>query len=84
MQIFNGPQSEPDYRAWLFSHPSGFVVNHRATTPVLHRATCPSITRETPPGGKNYTTSAKYCSDTRDELIEVENTTPEHCGMCNP
>lgn len=81
---------ENGYRAWLYAHPSGFVLNTdrrpRAAYLILHRATCETIA---PTPDRIWTGSyIKFCSDRREALEawakEKVGTWPRSCAQCEP
>jgi hypothetical protein len=80
------------YRAWLATHPDGYVVNisrsHNAATARVHHAGCRTINGQNPHGGAWTGPYLKVCAQ---QLAELEHWTSEHvgkpippCGTCHP
>lgn len=80
---------EAGYRAWLWSHLSGYVVNAERGInpgePILHRATCDTIT---PTPDRSFTKGyVKLCALKRFELDEWARSVDRRlrpCTFCDP
>jgi hypothetical protein len=83
---------EEDYRRWLRTKASGYVLNcepnPKASYLMLHRATCRTISG-TPPRGSTWTeTYMKVCADSTADLDQWANANtggfPKRCTVCQP
>ena len=83
---------DPGYRAWLATHPDGYVINiargHNATTARVHHADCRTINGQNPHGGAWTGRYVKVCAQHLAELLQW---TSDHvgkpiprCGTCHP
>src|SRR6185437_14509226 len=84
--------NDDGYRAWLTSHPDGYVINiprgHSATQARMHRAGCRTIRGQNPRGGVWTGPYVKVCAEHLAELeqwtIDVVGKAIPRCGTCHP
>lgn len=85
-------EDEDGYRAWIETHPTGYVLNsYRTPSPTylkLHRASCGRI-RGTPPRGSTWTSPyIKVCANERADIewwaADVAGGAVTVCGWCHP
>ena len=87
---------ESGYRAWLSTHPNGFVLNvrkrHDPNYVVLHKASCGQISSDKVADGayteRSYT---KWCGHSIEDLRDAarregrsDGTFSKRCGLCRP
>lgn len=80
------------YRAWLYAHPDGYVINirrdHSATAARVHHAGCRTISGQNPLNGPWTGRYVKVCAT---QLADLEQWATDHvrdlippCGICRP
>lgn len=92
MSTFEFHNDDAGYKAWLATHPDGYVINiarsRNASTARVHRADCRTLNRQSTQGGAWTGPYVKVCAQS---IAELENWTEDHvgkpiptCGTCDP